>query len=226
MPRKLPFAVPAPARAARTAQLASLAAGLTYAVIDTAIGPPLDIAVKGSCVTLLALAAVLLPAPGRLWLAAILAAEAVGDVLIELPGGFLVGALAFAIGHVIAIGFHLRNRRTARPVDRLLAAGLVLFGLVMPQLVSPPGMPVGLTMVYSVLLCGMAAAVLLGRFSHVALAGALLFVLSDTLLVMRLGGRSLGSPAIHGVVIWLSYYLGQALIFAGVAAGLMRSGAR
>lgn len=226
MARSLPFAVPAPALAARTAQLASLAAGLAYPLIDPGVGPPIDVAAKGAGVALLALAALLLPAPGRLWLAAIMTAGAIGDVLLELPGRFIAGALAFAIGHVIAIIFHLRNRRMATPVDRLLAAGLVLFGLVMPQLVSPPGMPVGMAMLYSVLLCGMAAAVLLGRFSRVALAGALLFVLSDTLLIMRVGGRTLLDPAAHDAAIWLSYYLGQALIFAGVAAGLMRSGAR
>jgi uncharacterized membrane protein YhhN len=108
----------------------------------------------------------------------------------------------------------------------LAALALIGWGLVMPTLVSPPGTPVGALMLYSVLLCGMAAALLLSRFPRLAVVGALLFVVSDTLLIMRLGGRLVGGESVHGMLVWLTYYLGQLLIFVGVANGLLRGQAR
>ena len=203
--------------------VASLVAGLAYPFVSDGLAPGFNIATKGAGVGLLAMAAFALPLNERGWLAAIMTAGALGDVLLGLPGLFLVGAGAFAIGHCIAIGFYLRNRRTdARAAERLMALALIGWGLAMPSLVSPPGTPVGMVMLYSVLLCGMAAALLLSRFSRLAVVGALLFVVSDTLLIMRLGGRLVGGEWLHGLLVWMTYYLGQLLIFAGVAAGLTR----
>lgn len=202
---------------------ASLVAGLAYPFVSDGLAPGLNIAAKGAGVGLLALAAFALPLQGRGWLAAIMTAGVLGDVLLGLPGLFLVGAGAFAVGHVIAISFYLRNRRIdASAAERLAALALIGWGLAMPGLVSPPGTPVGMVMFYSVLLCGMAAALLLSRFSRLAVVGALLFVVSDTLLIMRLGGRLVGGEWLHGLLVWMSYYLGQFLIFVGVAAGLAR----
>jgi uncharacterized membrane protein YhhN len=202
---------------------ASLVAGVAYPFVGDGLAPGLNIAAKGAGVGLLALAGLALPLRERGWLTAIMTAGALGDVLLALPGLFLVGAGAFAVGHVIAISFYLRNRRIdASAAERLAALALIGWGLAMPGLVSPPGTPVGMVMLYSVLLCGMAAALLLSRFSRLALAGALLFVVSDTLLIMRLGGRLVGGEWVHGLLVWMSYYLGQLLIFAGVAAGLAR----
>ena len=110
------------------------------------------------------------------------------------------------------------------------AALLIIYGLAMPTLVTPAGTPVGAETLYSVLLCGMAAAMLLSRFAWppkagpLGAAGALLFVLSDTFLIMRLGGTLVGGATVHGLIVWYSYYLGQLLIFLGVARGL-RAGA-
>ena len=201
----------------------SLVAGLAYPFVGAGLAPDLNIAAKGAGVGLLALAAIALPLQDRGWLAAIMTAGVLGDVLLAVPGLFLVGAGAFAVGHGIAISFYLRNRRIdASAAQRLLALALIGWGLAMPRLVSPPGTPVGMVMLYAVLLCGMAAALLLSRFSRFAVVGALLFVVSDTLIVMRLGGRLVGGEWLHGLLVWLSYYLGQVLIFTGVAAGLAR----
>lgn len=201
---------------------ASLLAGLAYPFVEK--GFPLAGAaiVKGLGVGLLAVAATLLKSPHRWWLAAIMAAGALGDVLLNIPGLFLFGAGAFAVGHVIAMVFYLRNGRSGAGMGvRLAAAALVGYGLVMPTLVSPAGTPVGALMLYSVLLCGMTAALMLSRFSRVALAGALLFVVSDTLLIMRLGGQLVGGEYVHGLMVWFTYYFGQLLIFLGVS-GLAR----
>ncbi len=195
----------------------SLLAGLGYPLVDGRFGTAADLVAKGTGVAALVLAAWLVP--GRRWLAAIMAAGALGDVLLEIPGLFFVGAGAFAIGHCIAIAFYMRQRRAGLGVpDRIAALALIGYGLAMPMLVMPTGAHVGALMLYSVLLCGMATAALLSRFAPrwVGL-GVLLFVVSDTLLIMRLGGSLVGNAAIHGLLVWYSYYLGQFLIFFGIA---------
>jgi uncharacterized membrane protein YhhN len=224
--------VPAPTGAAfgtpvLTLIAASLVSGLAYPFLNENISLAASVTAKGAGVSLLALAALMLRARERYWLAIIMAAGALGDILLALPGLFFVGAGAFAIGHVVATLFYMRNARHARGgMERLAALALIGWGLTMPTLVSPPGTPVGALMLYSVLLCGMAAALLLSRFSRLAVVGALLFVISDTLLIMRLGGRLVGGESVHGLLVWLTYYLGQVLIFIGVAAGLVRPDAR
>lgn len=202
--------------AVRLLILGSLVAGLAYPVLEDALNPVSAIIAKGLGVSLLALAALLLP--GQRWLAAIMAAGAVGDIVLELPNGLVPGGASFAVGHVIAMLFYARNRRQpAVPVANIGAAALILYGLGMPALVLPAGTPMGALMLYAVLLCGMAAGTLISRFPlALTAAGALLFVVSDTFLVMRLGGRIVGSPVLHGLIVWYTYYLGQFGIFAGI----------
>lgn len=205
---------------ARTLMAASLLTGLVYPFVETSLQLAGTVLVKGLGAGLLAVAVTLLAAPQRWWLAAIMAARALGDILFNIPSLFLFGAGAFAIGHVIAVVFYLRSGRNAGLYDRLAPAALVAYGLAMPALVSPAGTPVDVSMLYSVLLCGMTATLLLSRFSRVAFAGALLFVASDTLLIMGLGGHLVGGAYLHGLMIWFAYYSAQAMIFFGVATGL------
>lgn len=204
--------------------LLSLAAGLAYPWLDGRLGPAADVILKGLGVGALAIVAICASRtnPAFHWLAAIMAAGAAGDMLLEVPAGFIAGAGAFAIGHCIAMAFYAGQRRQPLPaVDRILAAGLVAYGLAMPGLVMPAGASVGAPMLYSVLLCGMAAAALLSRFPRRwVFAGALLFVLSDTFLIMRLGGSVVGDARVHGLIVWYCYYFGQAMIFFGVEKGL------
>lgn len=227
-PALAPNAAPAFASAitpaSRALIMASLVVGLIYPFVEMHLSALAAVAAKGLCVGLLTLAAVALASPLRWWPTAIMAAGTTGDVLLEIPGAFLVGAGAFAIGHVVGIVFYWQNRcDDSRRTTRLGALALIGWGLVMPGLVSPPGTPVGALMLYSVLLCGMAAALLCSRFSRLAAFGALLFIISDTLLIMRLGGRVVGDATLHGVMVWVSYSIGQALIFWGVARGLGRT---
>ncbi len=202
--------------AVRLLILASLVAGLAYPVLADALDPVSAIIAKGLGVGLLALAALLLP--GQRWLAAIMAAGALGDIVLELPNGLVPGGASFAIGHVIAMVFYARNRRQpAVPAANIAAVALILYGLAMPALALPAGMPMGALMLYAVLLCGMAAGTLISRFPLAwTVAGALLFVVSDTFLVMRIGGRIVGSPMLHGLIVWYTYYIGQFGIFAGI----------
>jgi hypothetical protein len=202
--------------AVRSLIAASLFAGLAYPFLDDRLGPVSAIVAKGLGVGLLALAALLLPR--QRWLAGIMAAGTLGDILLEVPGGLVPGGASFAIGHIVAMVFYARNRRQpAVPAANIGAVALILFGLAMPALVLPPGTPLGALMLYAVLLCGMAAGTLISRFPlALTAAGALLFVVSDTFLVMRLGERIVGSPMLHGLIVWYTYYLGQFGIFAGI----------
>lgn len=201
----------------RVPLLLSLLFGLGYPLVDARFPGLAAIIAKGAGVGLLALAAAL---ARHWWLAAIMAFGALGDVLLELPGLFFIGAGAFAVGHCIAMVFYACQRRPGlAPLDRVAATALIGFGLAMPALVMPEGAAIGPLMLYAVLLCGMAVAALLSRFAPFGTGlGALLFVISDTLIFIRMGGAFVGSPLIHGLIIWYSYYLGQALIFAGVMA--------
>ena len=206
---------------ARWLALVAVLAGLAFLPLAAVLEGPAVVAAKGAGVTLLALAALALRAPGGGWLAAIMAAGALGDVLLEIPGLFIAGAGSFAAGHIIAMIFYARRRRPSGAPLRLGAAALILFGLIMPPLLQPRLLPVGVAMLYAVLLCGMAASLWLSRLPRIAAWGALLFVASDTLIVARLAGHSLGGPTLSGAAVWLSYLAGQAMIWLGVARGLI-----
>jgi uncharacterized membrane protein YhhN len=199
----------------------SIIAGLAYPLIEGRFGGWPDIAAKGLGVAALALVAAM---ARHYRLAAIMAAGALGDVLLELPGGLVPGGAAFAIGHVMAI-FLYRAARDAQAsgLRAGLAAMLVVYGSMMPWAVLPGGSDIAAVTLYAVLLCTMAAAALLSRYPRRWLVtGALLFVISDTLLIMRMGERLVGTAALHGALVWYSYYAAQLLIFIGVMRGAGR----
>jgi len=198
----------------RAGLTAALAAGLAYLLLS----PMLD---GTANVTLLALSALQLRTDGARWLAAIMALGALGDVLLALPGLFIAGAASFAAGHLVAIIFYARHRSAAGDRDLLMAALLLLFGLAMPPLLTPAGLPFGQTLLYAVLLTAMAASLWLSRFPRLAALGAIAFVLSDTILVLRLGGGRLIGPTADGALVWAFYFGGQWLIALGVGRGLL-----
>lgn len=205
----------------RVLMAAALCVGLGYLLLDPLLSGPAHVLLKGSGVALLALAALQLPVAGAGWLAAMMLLGAAGDVLLDLPGLFIAGAASFAVGHIVAMIFYARHRRQTLAADRLIAAALILYGLAMPPLLAPAGAPYGLTMVYAVLLCAMAAALWLSRFPRLAALGALAFIASDTIIVMRLGGGVLISPMVDGALVWSLYFSGQWLITLGVGRGLL-----
>jgi uncharacterized membrane protein YhhN len=210
----------------RLLMAAALCVGLAYLLLDPLISGPAHMLLKGSGVALLALAALQLPVTGAGWLAGVMLLGATGDVLLDLPGLFIAGAASFAVGHVVAILFYTRHRRQAMAADRLIAAALILYGLAMPPVLAPAGAPYGLTMIYAVLLCAMAAALWLSRFPRLAALGALAFIASDTIIVARLGGEVLINPMVDGALVWSLYFGGQWLITLGVGRGLLARQAR
>ena len=196
-------------------------AGLSYVAIwGLGFGPTVMTLWKGAGVSLLALWAASQAHDQDGWmLAAVMAFGAAGDVLLE-TAGLMTGAVAFAIGHVIAIWLYARNRRAALTVSQRLLAVLIIPATVITAYMLPtdrsaaPGIAV-----YALLLSVMAATAWTSRFPRYRTGiGAMMFVASDLLIFARLG--PIGDTVTIGVAIWLLYFIGQWLIAVGVRSGL------
>lgn len=193
----------------------SLVAGLSYPLLWDHLPDAADIALKGSAVGLLALAAVLRARGPDGWLlATVMALGATGDVLLEIS--LAAGAAAFAAGHAVAIVLYRRNRRPeADQKDRAIAALILLAAAVAPLALLRDRAEALPFAAYGLLLGAMAAAAWLSRFPRGPVAtGALLFLASDMLIALRMGSDIAGlAPP-----IWLLYYAGQLMIFLGIAS--------
>ncbi len=196
-------------------------AGLAYLLLGPLVTGPAHVLLKGSGALLLSSAAAQLRTNGSAWLALVMLLGAIGDMLLALPGLFEAGAASFALGHGVAIAFYARHRRGGGIADVAMIAGLMAYALAMPALLAPPGQNYGLTLVYALLLCAMAASLWTSRFPRLAAVGALMFVASDTLIVLRLGSGTLVDSMIDGALVWSLYIGGQWLITLGVARGLL-----
>ncbi|KQN26183.1 hypothetical protein ASE86_08515 [Sphingomonas sp. Leaf33] len=192
--------------------LFALFVGASYFIADKlALQGPDMVAWKGFGVGLLALWAARQADDVEGWaIATVLAAGATGDVLLATHG-LTIGAVAFLIGHLLAIALYARgNWRRGWPVVLGCAVGTSAIGYL---LTGSGG--VGL---YAAALGGMAGAASLGRFGRWLIVGAWLFVLSDVLLFARMDW--LTDSALPGLLIWPTYFAGQALIAWGVVSTL------
>lgn len=206
-------------KAARWLVAISLVFGLGYPLLwSLPLSPAAMISAKGAGVGLLALAAAAEARTADGWLLVLLLAlGAAGDVLLEIR--FAAGATAFAAGHCVAILLYWRHRRAAEARDWAIAALLPLFAAAIPALLLWGRPEAAAFALYALLLGAMAAAAWLSRFPRWLVAlGALLFLASDMLIAVRMGIAS--RPVELGLAIWLLYYVGQFLIFAGVLASL------
>jgi uncharacterized membrane protein YhhN len=156
------------------------------------------------------------------WLiAAALGFGALGDWLLDTKG-LEIGAVAFVVGHVIAITFYLTNRRARMtPSQRLLgwltmpATLAIVWGMLSPA----PGW--WHAAVYSLFVAAMAAAAWTSRFPRYRTGiGAMLFLASD-LFIFAGEGAVLGKDVTMWMV-WPLYFAGQALIAWGVVSTLAR----
>lgn len=203
---------------ARLLVASSLVFGLGYPLLwSQGLPPAAMVAVKGAGVGLLAVAAAWRARTADGWLlATMMALGAAGDVLLEID--FAAGASAFAAGHIVAIILYLRNLRPAPGLlDRAVAALLPAAATALPYFLLRERPEAVAFALYALLLGGMAAGAWTSRFPRRLVAlGALLFLASDMLIAVRMaGGESwLGLP------IWLLYYVGQLMIFLGVASSL------
>ena len=209
---------------ARGLLVVSLLFGLSYPLV-WGLGWPASytIAWKGACVGLLALAATLEARNPDGWLlAAMLGFAALGDIL--FVGNMTTSAIAFMIGHVIAIWLFRRNRRERlSPSQRALALVVIpATVLIAWSLPADRGQAPGVA-VYALFVAAMAAAAWTSRFPRYLVGmGAMLFLASDLLIFARMGVLA-GAVWIH-LALWLLYFAGQWLITVGVARTLRETG--
>lgn len=166
---------------------------------------------KGSGVAMLALWAAMQAERGDGWLiAGALALGAAGDVLLETHG-LTAGALAFLAGHGVAVVLYLRHR--LRPLWGAFAFAVAV-ALIAQALPAEREGAAGIAL-YALGLGAMAGTALTSRFPLRTVGlGALLFVLSDLLIFARMG--PLAASSLPGLLIWPTYFAGQALIAWGV----------
>ena len=200
---------------------ASLVCGISYLVSPGLDLPPLAGMVwKGSGVALLALWAGLSARNRAGWeITAIMAFGALGDVLLEAMG-LIPGALAFLVGHRIAIGLYQRYRRSKLTRSQMLLALTLVPAVVLTAFFLPAARSSAWGIaVYALVLSLMAATAWTSRFPRYQVGlGAIMFVASDLLIFARSG-------PLHGAAwvsfgVWTLYYLGQVLICRGVVLTL------
>jgi uncharacterized membrane protein YhhN len=174
---------------------------------------------KGLGVGLLALWAAMQARSFDGWLiTAVMAFGALGDVLLDAVG-LEKGAVAFVVGHLIAVWLYARNRRPALSGSQQALSLLVLplsLVIVWAMLRTEPGW--WHAALYTGFVAVMAAMAWRSAFPRYRTGlGAMLFLLSDLLIFARLAG--IGGNA-GGLLIWPLYFGGQALIVWGVVSTL------
>lgn len=201
--------------------LASLIAGISYWFVAGSAIPGLYLILwKGAGVGLLAVYAWRHhPVPDAHRIALVMACDALGDMILEVD--FTFGAMAFLLGHLVAIALYLKHhRRVMNPAERLATAGLLLaIPIVSFALTRRPEVAL-----YALGLGGMTAAAYASDFprSRVAL-GATMFAVSDLLIFARMG--PMAESAVPHLLVWPLYYFGQFLITVGVIGALRQKGA-
>ncbi len=152
--------------------------------------------------------------------------SALGDILLELSEAtFLLGLAAFLLGHVAYIAAFLQDTRKLHPFYGAAAYAYGFFAAVFLMTTGDLGGMLGPVYLYILIITTMlwrAAArwdaPSLPRFSVLAgLAGALLFVVSDSILAFRLFGTPI---QLGGAAVMVTYWLGQ----LGIALSAWRKG--
>lgn len=153
-------------------------------------------------------------------IAIVMALGALADVVLEFS--FLVGGAIFALGHAVAIGLYLANRRE-RVTGSQLAAGIALL-IMTPVLAGMLTYPLEnwvLAAAYALVAGAMAGAAWTSRFPRYRIGvGAVLFVISDLIIFAREAGHM--SPDMASWLVWPLYYGGQFLIATGVVQTLRK----
>ena len=193
---------------------------------------------KGAAVTLLAVHCALTVRGAERWpLTAVFALGALGDILLQW--NIIVGAVAFTAGHVVAIRLYRRYRdenvtsgarRSAWMITiaATLITGIFAFAPIFSEFSIPHKMASSIVfalaaIVYIMAVAGMAVSLWLSQFRHsgAAALGAFYFVVSDVLIIGRLGPLE-HAPLINEV-IWALYIGAQVMICTGVIAGLQKT---
>lgn len=206
---------------ARWLWLLALVGGISFFVaVYLRLDGPAIWAWKTSGVGLLAVWAAANARDKNGWLiAAVLGFGALGDYLLDAKG-LVVGAAAFAVGHLVAIILYLTNRPTQMtPSQRLLGWVTMPATLAIVWGMLSPAAGWWHAAVYSLFVAAMAAAAWTSRFPRYRTGiGAMLFLASD--LFIFAGEGSVLSKDITMWLVWPLYFAGQALIAWGVVSTL------
>lgn len=204
--------------------LASLFFGITYPLSwQLSVPDPLAIAWKMAGVGFLILYALRRHHIGEFrLLAAVMGFWALGDGLLEL--NIVWGAIAFAIGHVVAIALFLRHRRVKPTLSQKLLAVtvFVLAPVIAYFLPGEPNMRPQAA-VYTLFVAAMAATAWNSNFPRYRVGiGAMVFVVSDLLIFARMG--ALAEAQWINLAVWVLYYGGVLMIAVGVVTTLLKRG--
>lgn len=164
--------------------------------------------------------------PYRRWMVAGLVASLAGDMFLEASprGLFIPGLLSFLVAHVFYVLAYLSDTRALLPLRALpaYAFGVTLVALLWAGLPGPLSVPVA---IYALVICTMVwrAAARVGHAptesARLALAGAIVFTASDSLIAIGRFGEHLVDEAARTSSAWrlaimLTYWAGQWLIAA------------
>lgn len=184
--------------------------------------------VKTTSIAMLALFAFLLNAP--MFLIFGLSFCALGDLLLSRDTDrlFLFGLIAFAIGHVFYIllflGDPIGDPRILIVMPWvLLGASMLAIGVIMAKVLWPVAgdlrVPV---MIYITIIMamGLSAISLNTNGVHIAFYGALIFIISDTILSAELFLLPKDHPIrrVSAMLVWAFYWLAQVTILFGIMA--------
>jgi uncharacterized membrane protein YhhN len=143
-----------------------------------------------------------------------------GDVLLSTPGdiGFVAGLASFLLAHVAYLVLFAAVLRTRRlPVWSL---GYALWLVILVVVISPHLGALGVPVVaYGIVLAASSAAAL--ATSPTVAVGALLFLLSDSLLVFKLFWPDFSMVQVDAIIMLL-YLAGQGLIVFGAVTAPVR----
>jgi uncharacterized membrane protein YhhN len=175
------------------------------------LAPPWGLAWKASGIILLGVYAL----SQRAWLAALaLFLCATGDVLLEIY--FVAGMAAFALGHIVYVLCFLEWGRVLGPNkrDRPVAGLVVLVSLAMLGWLTP-GMGDLLipALIYQLIITTMVATAMVVKSPMLARLGAVVFMLSDTLIAI---GKFTTTDVPPGSV-WITYAGAQIMIAWGLS---------
>lgn len=182
------------------------------------VGYPAIVGLKSSGILLLAVFAF---RNGGLLLGMALVASAIGDAMLALqPSQMTLGMAAFGTAHILYGWIFFRTIREEGfrgLVGVVLACALGAFGGAM-LVTLLPGMgdltiPASL---YNVIIMAMAILAVLSKARWLAVVGAILFVISDSLIAMDLFMGQ--DPAWRGPTVWITYVSAQFCL----AIGLLR----
>jgi uncharacterized membrane protein YhhN len=140
--------------------------------------------------------------------------SAAGDVLLELDGLFVGGMAAFGLAHVcytaVFIGIVRRDgvNKSAWPLATLVLVVSIALGVWlapgMAELTAP-------ALAYQAIISAMVVSAMLSKAPLVARIGAVIFMLSDTLIAV---GMFRGIEVVPGTV-WITYATAQILLAWG-----------